>query len=191
MKRITFSVFLGISPLSNYCSLKFSGFHYSIFWTQIFFPFSGMKDETRLMPSQGDDVIVDNDVTFNFITECLYMTHRCLGLGFHVVNEKFVRLSSELHRMQTLYQEIQQQGAGNLEAGQRVQQRMDRGTSFWKKSLAMIQKKIIFQKNLKITIFFYEKKSEKFEKSRHIIYVVSYCKRWIGCVFSYFLTSFI
>ncbi|XP_064635023.1 ubiquitin conjugation factor E4 A-like isoform X2 [Lineus longissimus] len=91
----------------------------------------GLVEETCLIPAvEGERVALD-DASFNFITECFFITHRCLNLGFHVVNEKFVRLSSELHRMQRLFRDIQLQGATDLEPGQRVRERMDRGMTFY------------------------------------------------------------
>ncbi len=64
--------------------------------------------------------------SYNFVTECFFMTHYCLSLGFHVVNERFMRLNQDLHRIQEVYQDIVRQGVENSTAGQRIKEEMEK-----------------------------------------------------------------
>ncbi|CAI9739965.1 ubiquitin conjugation factor E4 A-like [Octopus vulgaris] len=54
-------------------------------------------------PENEEDLASSSNQTYNFITECFYLTHFCLMLGFQVLNDKFMRLSQELHRIQRTY----------------------------------------------------------------------------------------
>ncbi|XP_053995108.1 ubiquitin conjugation factor E4 A [Hylaeus volcanicus] len=79
----------------------------------------GMSSETCLIPiSEHDARPVAK--TFGFTTECFFLTHRALDLGYRVVSEKFLRTSQDLSRV---YQDAQ--SGGNPEVLEMVAQRME------------------------------------------------------------------
>ena len=55
------------------------------------------------------------------------MTHHCIHLGLHVVNEKFLKLNQELHRIQGLYSDILQGGGESSDMGARIKEQMEKG----------------------------------------------------------------
>ncbi|XP_076245661.1 ubiquitination factor E4A [Calliopsis andreniformis] len=66
----------------------------------------GMSSETCLIPTS------DNDVrpvakSFGFTTECFFLTHRALDLGYRVVLDKLLRTSQNFARMQRAHQDAQ------------------------------------------------------------------------------------
>lgn len=79
-----------------------------------------MKDiekETCLLPCQeGIERIVAEK--YNFVTECFFMTHKAIDLGYRVCIEKLIRMSREVHQLQAAHQDAAFQGgsdvAGNI-----------------------------------------------------------------------------
>ena len=88
----------------------------------------GLEKETMLIPGEEEHELPKLENNYNFMTECFFMTHQCVHLGFHVVNEKMMKQNQHLHRIQQLYREIQAQGAENTEPGQRVAKEMEKGS---------------------------------------------------------------
>eukprot|EP00095_Tigriopus_kingsejongensis_P000903 maker-scaffold186_size273091-snap-gene-0.14 protein:Tk00903 transcript:maker-scaffold186_size273091-snap-gene-0.14-mRNA-1 annotation:"ubiquitin conjugation factor e4 a-like" len=83
----------------------------------------GLDEATTLVPraeGENDQNLVDEPI--NFISNIFFMTHKCLDLGFRVVQEKFVKLNQELNRHQQLYREAQ---GSNPEAIAPIKTRMD------------------------------------------------------------------
>ncbi|CAK9829483.1 Ubiquitin conjugation factor E4 A [Anthophora retusa] len=73
----------------------------------------GMASETCLIPtSEGGARPVAK--TFGFITECFFLTHRALDLGYRVVLDKFLRTNQYLVRLQREYQEAQTGGSSEV-----------------------------------------------------------------------------
>jgi ubiquitin conjugation factor E4 A len=66
------------------------------------------------------------DESYTFMTECFFMTHYCLRLGFRVMHERLVKLNQEVHRIQQVYQDIAQQG-GEPETIDRLKENMEKG----------------------------------------------------------------
>ena len=63
-----------------------------------------IAEETCLVPAaEGEEERVPNTSSFNFITDIFFLAHKCLDLGFRVVQEKFIKLNQELNRTQELY----------------------------------------------------------------------------------------
>ncbi|XP_074648807.1 ubiquitin conjugation factor E4 A-like [Tubulanus polymorphus] len=93
----------------------------------------GLSEDTKFIPGEENELkeIQETEIHYNFITECFFMTHRCLMLGFHVVYEKYVQLNNDLHQAQRVYHSLQEQGTANTEAGQMVQTRMDKAMSVY------------------------------------------------------------
>ncbi|XP_059616667.1 ubiquitin conjugation factor E4 A [Phlebotomus argentipes] len=57
---------------------------------------------------------------YNFITECFFMAHKAIDLGYRVVIEKIMRLNRDIHRIQAAYQD--QAGGGNMDAAVNILQ---------------------------------------------------------------------
>ena len=93
---------------------------------------SGLHDQTFFVPQPENmsDMVVP-EASYNFITECFFMTHQCMHLGMHVLIEKFMKRNQDLHQVERIYREINQQGGQDSEAGQRIRERMDRGQFFF------------------------------------------------------------
>lgn len=79
-----------------------------------------MKDvfkETCLLPMEENEERISAD-KYNFVTECFFMTHKAIDLGYRVCIEKLIRMSRELHQLQAAYQDTAMQGgsdvAGNI-----------------------------------------------------------------------------
>lgn len=79
-----------------------------------------MKDvvkETCLLPVEENEERIVAD-KYNFVTECFFMTHKAIDLGYRVCIEKLIRMSRELHQLQAAYQDTAMQGgadvAGNI-----------------------------------------------------------------------------
>ena len=73
-----------------------------------------IAEETCLVPaaaSAGEEEREPNAPSFNFITDIFFLAHKCLDLGFRVVQEKFVKLNQELNRTQELYRDGHSKGA--------------------------------------------------------------------------------
>ncbi|XP_012272749.1 ubiquitin conjugation factor E4 A isoform X2 [Orussus abietinus] len=66
----------------------------------------GLTSQTCLIPTpEGETRPVAE--SYKFVTECFYLTHRALDLGYRVVLEKFVKSTQDLGRLQRVYHEAQ------------------------------------------------------------------------------------
>ncbi|XP_016912491.1 ubiquitin conjugation factor E4 A isoform X2 [Apis cerana] len=82
----------------------------------------GMTSETCLIPtSEGGARPVAK--TFGFTTECFFLTHRALDLGYRVVLDKLLRANQDLLRIQRVYQDAQ--NGGRSEVFEMITQRME------------------------------------------------------------------
>ncbi|XP_049532096.1 ubiquitin conjugation factor E4 A [Anopheles darlingi] len=63
------------------------------------------EKETCLLPLENDQEARLEADKYNFVTECFFMTHKAIDLGYRVCIEKFFRANRELHRLQTMYQD--------------------------------------------------------------------------------------
>ncbi|XP_034174785.1 ubiquitination factor E4A isoform X1 [Osmia lignaria lignaria] len=82
----------------------------------------GMSSETCLIPTSesGAKPVAK---TFGFITECFFLTHRALDLGYRVVLDKFLRTNQSLVRIQRVYQDAQ--SGGRSEVLETITERME------------------------------------------------------------------
>ncbi|XP_012529354.2 ubiquitin conjugation factor E4 A [Monomorium pharaonis] len=65
----------------------------------------GLSSETCLIPTPEDENRPMSD-TFGFITECFFLTHRALDLGYRVILDKFSKTNQDLARIQRSYNAI-------------------------------------------------------------------------------------
>ncbi|XP_058813018.1 ubiquitin conjugation factor E4 A [Topomyia yanbarensis] len=68
------------------------------------------EKETCLLPVEENETRLEAD-KYNFVTECFFMTHKAIDLGYRVCIEKFFRMNRELHRLQSAYQDTMVGGA--------------------------------------------------------------------------------
>ncbi|XP_058800280.1 ubiquitin conjugation factor E4 A [Phymastichus coffea] len=81
----------------------------------------GMHTETCLIPtSEGETRPVA--ISFSFVTECFFLTHRALDLGYRVILEKLFKISQDLARTQRLYNETRVNA--NSEVNEFISQRL-------------------------------------------------------------------
>ncbi|KAK3090701.1 hypothetical protein FSP39_013864, partial [Pinctada imbricata] len=91
----------------------------------------GLQKETTLIPAE-DNSRVTPEESYNFITECFFLTHQCLYMGFHTSHEKFLKLNQELHRVQRLYQEVRSQGTSeDVEPVRSIKRQMEQGMTLY------------------------------------------------------------
>jgi len=68
-----------------------------------------------MIPTNADGPAATLETSYTFATECFYMTHYTLSLGFRVLHERLVQLNRELHRIQDVYRDVSQQAGPDLE----------------------------------------------------------------------------
>ena len=88
-----------------------------------------LAKETCLLPRGENEPAPPLENSYGFVCECFYLAHVSLNLGFHVVSEKFLKRNQDLHRVQSLFQEIASQGGDTSDAGQRIKDQMEKGTN--------------------------------------------------------------
>ncbi|XP_031827892.1 ubiquitination factor E4A [Nomia melanderi] len=82
----------------------------------------GLSLETCLIPvSEGEARPVAS--TFSFTTECFFLTHRALDLGYRVVLDKLLRTNQDLFRIQRVY--VDALNGGSSEVLELITQRME------------------------------------------------------------------
>ncbi|CAD5117321.1 DgyrCDS6107 [Dimorphilus gyrociliatus] len=85
----------------------------------------GLKDETCLQPKSDDFKYPEGKEPMNFITECFFLTHQILRVGFYAVNENLIALNQDMHRMQGTFNDIRAQGGENTERGKKIYEFME------------------------------------------------------------------
>lgn len=83
---------------------------------------NGLNKETCLIPTpDNEEKIVSKK--YNFITECFFLTHRTLDLGYRIVIEKLMKANQDLNRIQQVFNDAQ--NGGNSEVFDVITQRME------------------------------------------------------------------
>ncbi|XP_014486144.1 PREDICTED: ubiquitin conjugation factor E4 A [Dinoponera quadriceps] len=70
----------------------------------------GLSSETCLIPTPESETRPVAD-SFGFITECFFLTHRALDLGYRVILDKFTRTNQDLARIQRTYNDARTGGS--------------------------------------------------------------------------------
>lgn len=65
----------------------------------------GLDNETCIISTSEDEHSIEISPSYNFITECFFLTHRSLYLGMHGLLVKFYRLNRDLNQMQSVYRD--------------------------------------------------------------------------------------
>jgi len=79
-----------------------------------------------MIPTSADGPAAMLDSSYTFATECFFMTHYTLNVGFRVLHDRLVQLNRELHRIQAVYRDISQHAAPD---SQRLRDDMERSQS--------------------------------------------------------------
>lgn len=85
------------------------------------------EKETCLLPVDEAEARLDAD-KYNFVTECFFMTHKAIDLGFRVCIEKFFRMNRELHRLQSAYQDTLGGGGSGADVANNIMQMLSSQT---------------------------------------------------------------
>lgn len=70
---------------------------------------TNLQQETCLVPCEDTSEVRVTSSTYNFITECFFMAHKAIDLGFKVIGDKLVRLNQEMGRIERTYNETMAQ----------------------------------------------------------------------------------
>ncbi|XP_076074488.1 ubiquitin conjugation factor E4 A-like isoform X2 [Mytilus galloprovincialis] len=91
----------------------------------------GLNKETCLIPLAENEQLEPLE-SYNFISECFFLTHQCLNMGFKPLNEKFVKLNQSLGRIQRLYQDATNQGGNDsMEPVRQLKSKMEEGMTIY------------------------------------------------------------
>ncbi|KAG5320999.1 UBE4A factor, partial [Pseudoatta argentina] len=82
----------------------------------------GLSSETCLIPTPEGENRPMSD-SFGFITECFFLTHRALDLGYRVILDKFLKANQDLARIQRAYNDART--GGSSEVVELISQRME------------------------------------------------------------------
>ncbi|XP_071556653.1 ubiquitin conjugation factor E4 A [Temnothorax nylanderi] len=82
----------------------------------------GLSSETCLIPTPEGESRPMAD-SFGFITECFFLTHRALDLGYRVILDKFLKTNQDLARIQRAYNDART--GGSSEVLELITQRME------------------------------------------------------------------
>ncbi|XP_023710863.1 ubiquitin conjugation factor E4 A isoform X2 [Cryptotermes secundus] len=83
-----------------------------------------MASETCLIPAPEDTPRPLSE-TYGFISECFYLAHKALDLGFKVTFEQLMRLNQDLARIQRAFIDAQNQAGANSDVVQTIGERME------------------------------------------------------------------
>ncbi|CAG9864352.1 unnamed protein product [Phyllotreta striolata] len=86
-----------------------------------------MATETCFLPVSSDDQLEEKRLmsdSYNFITECFFMAHRSLDIGYRVGVDKIIRQNIEMGRIQRAFNDALQQAGGNSDLIGTIKDRM-------------------------------------------------------------------
>ena len=84
-----------------------------------------LASETCLIPAPEGTPRPTSE-TYGFVSECFYLAHKALDLGFRVTYEHLMRLNQDLARIQRAYIDVQNQGGVNSDLVQVIGERMEK-----------------------------------------------------------------
>ncbi|XP_046576120.1 LOW QUALITY PROTEIN: ubiquitin conjugation factor E4 A-like [Haliotis rubra] len=94
----------------------------------------GLNTETKLVQVEDESAQPSppSDTSYNFITECFFLTQQVLNLGFHMVHDKFLKLNQDLHRVQRVYNDMRGQAPDEEQEPMRsVKAQMEKGMTLY------------------------------------------------------------
>lgn len=105
-----------------------------------------MFKETCLLPHDTDqDTSVAPMIakSYNFVTECFFMAHRALDLGYKVTIDKLMKLTQDIGRMERAFNEAVAQAGSNNEVVENIQKRMQGEITKYLSVKAMLSEPIL------------------------------------------------
>lgn len=72
-----------------------------------------LYSETCLIPTPSEESRLTSE-TYNFVTECFFLAHRSLDLGFRICVDHLVQLNQDLQQIQRSYNDAMAQGGGAM-----------------------------------------------------------------------------
>lgn len=86
----------------------------------------GLASETCLIPCSTDEVRATAE-KYNFLTECFFLAHRALDLGFRICVDHLVQLNQELTQIQRSYNDAIAQAGGGSDITETIKTRLEDG----------------------------------------------------------------
>ncbi|CAG9818490.1 unnamed protein product [Phaedon cochleariae] len=86
-----------------------------------------MSEETCFLPVDSIDEAEEQRPmadSYNFVTECFFMAHRAVDLGYRVAVDKLVKQNQEMGRIQRAFNDALQQAGGNSDLVGTIKDRM-------------------------------------------------------------------
>lgn len=112
----------------------------------------GLKDEVCLQPKPDEFNDEEEKEPMNFISDCFFLTHQILRVGFFAVYENLLSINQEIHRVQSAFNDIRAQGGENTERGKQILEIMEgKMTNFFCIKAAMSHPKSL-ESNLQLQI---------------------------------------
>lgn len=86
----------------------------------------GLDKETCIVSTSDESAnSVEVSSSYNFISECFFLTHRSLYLGMHGLLAKFYRLNRDLNQLQNMYRDAME-GVADSDTVDRIKSRFER-----------------------------------------------------------------
>ncbi|KAJ8954087.1 hypothetical protein NQ318_004392 [Aromia moschata] len=88
----------------------------------------GMSSETCFLPAASSDDLEEERLmanSYGFITECFFMAHKAIDLGYRVAVDKLIRQNIEMGRIERAFNDALQQAAGNSDLVGTIRDRMN------------------------------------------------------------------
>lgn len=124
----------------TYCAVKAESYEQK----QIHLP--DMFKETCLLPHDTDSDSSGAPLTansYNFVTECFYMAHRALDLGYKVSIDRLMKLNQDIGRMERAFNEAVAQAGSNNEIVENIHKRMQGEITKYLSVKAMLSEPIL------------------------------------------------
>ncbi|XP_018564098.1 ubiquitin conjugation factor E4 A [Anoplophora glabripennis] len=86
-----------------------------------------LSGETCFLPVASNEDLEEERLmasSYNFITECFYMCHKAIDLGYKVGVDKLVRQNHEMGRLERAFNDAVQQAGGNSDLVSTIRERM-------------------------------------------------------------------
>ncbi|KAJ8924936.1 hypothetical protein NQ315_001099 [Exocentrus adspersus] len=87
-----------------------------------------LSNETCFLPSASNGDLEEERLmatSYNFITECFYMAHKAIDLGYRVGVDKLVRQNHEMGRLERAFNDAVQQSGGNSDLVGTIRDRLN------------------------------------------------------------------
>lgn len=87
-----------------------------------------LASETCLIPA-AEGTPRPSSESYGFVSDCFYLAHKALDLGFRVTYEHLIKSNQDLARIQRAYSDVQNQAGVNSDVVQTIGERMEMDTT--------------------------------------------------------------